>query len=155
MNTANPRLAYRQAAIEAATPLGLVVILYDLAIEDFRKAIAAIGAGDIEARTAALQHALSVLEQLQGRLEFEKGGEAAQQLDRFYSMVRGKILEAQIKCSAAVLEEVMGFMTDLRSAWKQAEQNSAPAAPAITVDNSALLAPNPQPVEASSNTWSA
>ena len=75
MNSANPRLAYRQAAVEAATPIGLVVILYDLAIEDFRKAIVAIGAGDTEARTAALQHALSVLEQLHGRLDFEKGRE--------------------------------------------------------------------------------
>ncbi|SRR5579884_199911 len=155
MNSANPRLAYRQAAVEAATPLGLVVILYDLAIEDFRKGIAAIGAGDVEARTAALQHALSVLEQLQGRLDFEKGGDAAQQLDRFYSMIRGKILEAQIKCSAAVLEGIIGFMADLRSAWKQVEQSSAPAAPAVTVNDSALLPSNPQAVEASSNTWSA
>jgi hypothetical protein len=57
---------------------------------------AAIGAGDIEARTAALQHSLSVLEQLHGQLEFQKGGEVAQQLDRFYSIIRGKILEAQI-----------------------------------------------------------
>jgi flagellar protein FliS len=115
---------------------------------------AAIAAGDIEARTAALQHSLSVLEQLHGQLEFQKGGEVAQQLDRFYSIIRGKILEAQIKCSTAVLEQGMGFMADLRSAWKQVEQSSAPAV-AVTRNDRGLLPLNPQAVQASSNTSSA
>ena len=153
----NPRLAYRQAAVETATPLGLVVILYDLAIEDCRKSIAAINSADVQGRTNAVQHAFQVIEQLQGRLDFEKGGEVAKQLDRFYSMVRGKLLEAQIKCSRQIFEEVIGFLWEMRQTWKQVEEQcageqGAPAAPGPA----AIRVMAPAPTEAQpSGVWSA
>jgi flagellar secretion chaperone FliS len=154
----NPRLAYRQAAVETATPLGLVVILYDLVIEDFAKAIAAIGSGDVEARTAAVHHALSVLEQLQGRLDFEKGGDVARQLDGFYSMIRGKMLEAQMKCSREIFGELMAFISDMRRAWKQIEEHSAApgtCAPESDTQGSGGVVPKLQLQEAGKTTWSA
>lgn len=157
----NPRLAYRQAAVETATPIGLVVILYDLVVEDFAKAIAAIGSGDVEARTAAVHHALSALEQLQGRLDFEKGVDVARQLDHFYSMIRGKLLEAQMKCSREILEELIAFMSDMRRAWKQVEEQSAQSAPHSTSVDKPDPQGNKQPVprgqfeEAGSTSWSA
>jgi len=155
----NPRLAYRQAAVETATPLGLVVILYDLVIEDLAKAVAAIGCGDVEARTAAIHHALSVLEQLQGRLDFEKGGDVARQLDRFYSMIRGKMLEAQMKCSREIFEELAALVSDLRRAWKQVEEQANPqsnSAERVTVSSAGNpVIPEMQSEAAVKSTWSA
>jgi flagellar protein FliS len=121
MNPANPRLAYRQAQVQTATPIGLVVILYDLAIEDLHTAIDALAAGDIEKRSNAIRHCFSVLEQLQGRLDFEKGGDIAQQLNRFYAMMWGRLLEAHIKCSTETLQELLGFMIEMRESWKRVQ----------------------------------
>ncbi len=52
---------YRELAIKAATPVGLIVLLYDMAIESLSHAVREIDAGDIEARTADLNHALTVI----------------------------------------------------------------------------------------------
>jgi flagellar secretion chaperone FliS len=151
----NPRLAYRQAAVETATPLGLVVILYDLALEDFGKASAAIEVGDVEARTAAVHHGLSVLEQLQGRLDFDKGGDVARHLDRFYSMIRGKMLEAQMKCSRDIFQELTTLMMDMRRAWKQVEEQAAPQAPAERTASAQAIVPIVGIEEMAKSTWSA
>jgi flagellar protein FliS len=108
-------------AAQSASPVGLVVILYDLLAIDLREAIAAMRKGDIERRSAELNHAFLVLMQLEGSLEMEKGGEAARNLARFYSHIRAKLLEAQIKQSAEILERQIELILDVRGAWQQAE----------------------------------
>ena len=70
----DPRQVYQDSAVRGATPIELVVLLYDSAIEDMRRALAAMKKGEIEARSAAVGHALMVLQQLQGTLDFERGG---------------------------------------------------------------------------------
>ena len=49
-NPIDPKLMYRESAVRGATPTELVIILYDSAIADLRQAVAAMKAGDIEAR---------------------------------------------------------------------------------------------------------
>ena len=63
------KLSYQQNAVSGATPLQLVVILYDAAIEDMRRALTTMENNDIEARGQAVRHALLVLEQLQGTFD--------------------------------------------------------------------------------------
>ncbi len=46
------RQIYQDSAVRGATPIDLVVLLYDSAIEDMRRALAAMKNGDIEARSA-------------------------------------------------------------------------------------------------------
>ena len=53
----------------------LVICLYEQAIEDLRCAVIALEKGDIEARTRGINHALTVIAQLQGSLDMERGGE--------------------------------------------------------------------------------
>lgn len=97
MNPQNAKSVYREIDIQGATPLQLVVALYDAVLQDIRGAIAAQKHNDIEERTAQVKHCLLALGQLQGRLDFERGGEVAQNLDRFYSTVRGKLWKPRLK----------------------------------------------------------
>jgi flagellar biosynthetic protein FliS len=80
--------AYQEANIRGASQVELVVLMYDMLIEDLRRAIEAISANDIEKRTRETKHAISVLEQLQTCLNMKDGGEAAQYMDRLYSLAR-------------------------------------------------------------------
>jgi len=125
---------YRVTGAAGANQFELVAMLYDVLLDDLRRAIQAIRAGNVEARSFELQHALRVLEQLQGSLNMEQGNEVAANLDRLYSIVRAKILEAQWKVSGGILESQIKLLEPVRDAWKQASQHSRTQVPAnVTV----------------------
>jgi len=123
----DPRNVYREAAAQGQSPVRLVVLLYEQIVTDLRAARAAFAAGDIERRTTEITHALRVLGQLQASLDMDRGGDVAQALDRFYVIVRGRILEAQVRASAQILDEQMQLLLSLREAWVEVEKSSAPA----------------------------
>lgn len=114
--------AYRETGSGGADKLELVVLLYDVLLDDMRRAIQAITNRDIEARTFEIQHALRVLEQLQGTLNMKDGGEPARNLDQLYCWVRGKLLEAQWKVSQPILQSQIELLTPVRDAWQQARR---------------------------------
>jgi flagellar protein FliS len=122
--------AYSETAARGAGQLELVVMLYNLLLDDMRRAIETIHKRDVEARTFEIKHALNVLEQLQGTLNFEEGGEASRNMDRLYSMIRAKLLEAHLKVSEETLQRQIELLTPIRDAWRQVGQPVAdPALP--------------------------
>ena len=120
MNT-DPRFAYRESAACDASPIGRVVLLYEQAIKDLGAAIGALNNHDIEKRTHSLNHALLVIGQLQACLDLERGGEVARNLDRFYSLVQKRLVEAQFRSSAEILHEQMDLLLSVRAAWVEVE----------------------------------
>jgi flagellar protein FliS len=122
MNHTKATKAYREAAIRGASQIGLVVMMYDMIIEDLNRAVDAVRSSEIEKRTAETKHALSVLEQLQGTLNMADGGEAAINMDRLYSITRARLLEANIKNSVTIFKEQVRLFTELKVAWQQAEE---------------------------------
>jgi flagellar protein FliS len=119
---------YREAEIRGANSVECTIMLYDLVVADLRKAIQCLGEGDIEGRTNALVHGLQVLEQLQGSLQMESGGDAAKHLYSFYSLARAKVLEGQLKCRAKLLEEIVGALLQVREMWQGVKQTCQTAA---------------------------
>ena len=115
----DPKRSYQETALRGATPLELVVTLYDTAIQDMRRALTAMRSNDIETRAREIGHALIVLQQLQGTLDFERGGSAARQFEQFYSLVRAKLLEAQIRDSPELLHQQMNYFSEVRDCWVQ------------------------------------
>ncbi|MGA7463645.1 MAG: flagellar export chaperone FliS [Candidatus Korobacteraceae bacterium] len=143
------RQIYQDSAVRGATPLELVVLLYDSAIEDMRRALTAMKKSDIEARASEVGHALMVLQQLQGTLDFERGGSAAKQFEQFYNLVRAKLLEAQMRGSADLMQQQIRYMSEVRDCWAQARRMLEPRPGAVTPAGSA------SPAEGGSNKWSA
>lgn len=124
--SSNPTLSYREASARGASPIGQVVVLYDAILQDFFRALAALQAGKIETRVEEMNHALTVIAHLQGVLDFERGGEAAPQLERFYVVTRGLIVKANFNPKPDTLEELIRLYGGLREAWSQVEQESPP-----------------------------
>ena len=113
--------AYVRSSGEGATPLRMVVLLYDQLVKDLRRAAAKIN--EVEARTLELDHALKVLGQLQGTLDLTQG-EVAANLDRFYSILRANLLRVQVTKSAALLKEQISHLVLLREAWAEVEHSA-------------------------------
>lgn len=116
------RRAYQDNVVRGASPLELVILLFDAAIEDMRVALTAMQGGDIEGRSNHVGHALIILQQLQGTLDFERGAGAARQFEQFYNEVRAKLLEAQIRCSTELMQQQIRNMSEVRTCWVQARR---------------------------------
>ncbi len=123
------RSSYREAAVRGASPVRLVICLYEQAIEDLRLAVIALERGDIEARTRGINHALMVIAQLQGSLDMERGGEVARNLSRFYTLVRSGLTEAQLQQSGRILEQQISQLATVHEAWLEVERVTAGPAP--------------------------
>jgi flagellar biosynthetic protein FliS len=121
MKKSQTELNYLRAAAQNATSAGLVIILYDLLVNDLEQAIAALADRDIERRTAEIKHSFLVLQQLEGSLDMENGGVAARNLAAFYSALRSKIFEAHLKASPEILKQQIEFVLDVRQAWHQVD----------------------------------
>jgi flagellar protein FliS len=121
----NPALEYRKRAVEGASPVGLVVLLYGGAITALMRAISAIEANNIEKRVNELNKVLAILAELQGTLDFEKGGAVAAHLEKYYIVLRAQVLEASIKNSKTILEELVKNVSGVKEAWQQVERDVA------------------------------
>jgi len=130
------RNAYRESAAQGASAVRQIVLLYEQVVEDLRRAVGAIEGNQVEDRTKAINHAMVVVSHLQNALNFEVGGDVARHLERFYNMVRSKLLEAQFRVSKEMLNEQIGFLLDLRDAWIEVDR-------ATTVRPTALHEPAP------------
>ena len=117
---------YSQVSAQGATPIGLIVSLFDQVIRDLRRAVEALDRKDIERRTSFLNHAHLVIAELQNVLDYERGGEPATRFENFYRVTRGMLLKAQIQASRAQLLEVIDLYAGMRQAWHKASQKIEP-----------------------------
>jgi flagellin-specific chaperone FliS len=140
----NPRLTYRESAVAGASPVRQVILLYEQAIEDLRRALAAcsasqatgqlagqaasqstlqISARQIEDRTRHINHANLILGYLQSSLDHERGGTVAVHLDRFYNQVRAGLVEAQYRQSPDAIERQISLLVEVHEAWCEVERS--------------------------------
>jgi len=108
--------------VRGASPVRLVICLYEQAIEDLRRASAAHNRGHIEERTRHINHAILVLGHLQSSLDMDQGGQVAANLERFYNQVRNGLIEAQRRQSAAALENQITLLMVVYEAWCEVER---------------------------------
>lgn len=125
----HPALSYQQAEVRGASPIGQVVSLFDTILRDFRRALAALKAGKIEARVNELNHAITVIAYLQSTLDHDRGGAAAKRFDQLYKVTIGMIVAANAKATPEALEGLIDMYTQLRQAWQKAEQKLSASDP--------------------------
>jgi flagellar secretion chaperone FliS len=119
MSLSTTELSYRRSAIEGASPIGLMIALFDTLAGDFRRAALAIRKNDIETRCRELNHAALVLGQLENWLDLNNGGDSAHTLVRFYAYLRSKMTHAAASKSASLLDSQIEMILHVRSAWQQ------------------------------------
>jgi flagellar protein FliS len=117
--TMTRELSYRRSAIAGASPIGLMIALFDTLAGDLRRAANALRKNDIESRCRELNHAALVIGQLESWIDLKAAGESAQSLSRFYAYLRAKMLEASATKSAALLDAQIEMILHVRSAWQQ------------------------------------
>jgi len=117
----DPASIYRRRAVEGSSPISLIVLLYQTAIQSLQRAIAALETGNIEARTTELNRAFGVVAELKAVLDYERGGQVAQQFARFYRITESRMLDASFRQDPAPLRELLEPWTQVLDAWRQAD----------------------------------
>ena len=125
MPTGNQAQRYQETEIRTASPIELVVLLYDAAISSLQKAQEHIAARNIEARTRCLNKAAAVITELQANLNFQAGGTIAPSLDRLYQYMKNSIVHANLRQETGPLVESVRLLTNLRSAWIEIARTEA------------------------------
>jgi flagellar protein FliS len=103
--------------VETASPARLIVMLYDGAIRFINEAAYAMQQRDYETQNTKLQRAQKILAELISSLDFDKGGEIAENLFRLYTYMYNQLVEANINDSRDRLEHVVHLLSELREAW--------------------------------------
>ncbi len=115
--------AYKTANVETADKGKLIIICYDVAIKHGNVAV------EMESPNANLEqwikHVYKVqdaISELISALNMD-AGEVATNLYRLYEYMLHRLTQAVVKVEIEPVREVVGYMMDLRSAWKVAIQN--------------------------------
>lgn len=115
---------YETQKVMAASPMELIVILYDHAIRSLSKALQAMEIQDEPERVQALNNHLlraqDFIAELACSLDVERGGEMAWQLNRLYEFMLRQLSEANNAPSRESIESVHQLLTELRDGWTQA-----------------------------------
>lgn len=120
--------AYYQTHVQSRSPLELVVMLYDGALRFLQTAADAMDRGDMPTKGVALSKALAILAELQNTLNLQDGGEVAAELDRLYTHMNERLVEANVHRSSAPIHDVIRLLTTLREAWNQIAVGAVTAA---------------------------
>ncbi len=148
----NAAFAYLQTQVTTNNQGEILVMLYDGAIKFLSSAKERIAAKDPAGKGILISKAMDVLNELDSTLNMEKGGELAKNLHSLYDFCNRRLLMANLKQSAEIVDEVLKVLTGLRGAYAQILDNpeaqaAAEEAGRKAAQQSARTQSAPAPVE--------
>lgn len=116
---------YQENAVLAATPVELVVMVYDACINSLNRAEQAFsveGPERIEQIGNHLLRAQNAITELSMSLDMEKGADIADDLSRLYDFMTNHLIDANVNKNLQGVLDVRQMMMDLRDTWNQVAQ---------------------------------
>ncbi len=110
---------YRRQSISTASPLDLVVAVYDGAIQRCHSAKQAMESGDLDDQHRHLIRAQQFVSELIASLEMQKGGQVSQNLFSLYAYCLNQLTEANVSDDPKGIDNCLRVLTELRDAWRQ------------------------------------
>ncbi|MBS97805.1 MAG: flagellar export chaperone FliS [Oceanospirillaceae bacterium] len=104
-------------AVENATPHELVSMMFKGALEALAKAKGAIERNDIQLRTQQINKTTEIIVNLKGTLNFEQGGEIAENLDALYDYMIRTLMQANRENSGEKVAEVAELLSEIFQGW--------------------------------------
>ncbi len=103
----------------STTPLDLIILLHEGAIEALQKAVYYINKGDGSQKVEHFSRTMAIVEQLLTSLDLREGGDAAFHLQRVYAYILKELARANIMDSARMVMHIQDMLKELKRAWRQ------------------------------------
>lgn len=125
--------AYAKVGVETgvltASPHKLIAMLFEGAEAAIGAAIQQMKDNNVAAKGASISKAILIIDNgLCASLDAKAGGEIAANLDALYKYMVARLLQANLKNSPEMLDEVRNLLADLRGAWAAIGTSAQPAA---------------------------
>jgi flagellar secretion chaperone FliS len=114
--------AYRQNAVIGASPVQLVVMLYDGALRFMEEGKKAMLERDHDTQNTKFQRAQNIVMELISTLDIRNGGEIATNLLSLYTFVLNELTEGNIYDRTENIDNAIRTMGELRDGWAQIER---------------------------------
>ncbi len=117
---------YKQTAVKTANRGQLLLMLYEKAIENVKKASVAVDAKDLAGKGTSIGKAHDIVNELMNTLDFNVGGDIARDLERLYHFMTELLVKANIEGSKnptaakEALNTVRKLLETLLDGWRGA-----------------------------------
>lgn len=111
---------YKNTAIKTANRGQLLIMLYEAAIKNVKKATLALEEKNHAQKGTAIGKAHDIINELSNTLDFEVGGDIARNLERLYNFMTEQLVKANIENNKEPLIAVQKLLETLLSAWREA-----------------------------------
>ena len=108
---------YNNSKVLTASPGELTLMLYEGAIKFCNIAIVGVEQKDIEKAHIHITKVERIIDYLRQTLDMQYP--VAQDFDRIYAYLSQRLVEANVKKDAEILEEVNGHLRSVRDTWKE------------------------------------
>ena len=114
------RSVERHSMAESENPHAMISVLFDELLRQMDKFRANLvgEAADLEVRNECYARSLAILHALQSCLDFEKGGEVAENLFRLYEFARQQLLTSFRSGTPERISIAIQSLAEIRDAWK-------------------------------------
>ena len=111
----------RNALVETDDPHQLVLVMFDALIKSIELYVDNIDVSkaDLDLRSKHFSRSLTIIYSLQSSLDFEKGGEIAENLFQTYEFARQMIIGSIKDMDAVGPTRALALLADIREAWAQ------------------------------------
>lgn len=113
---------YQQNSIMTATPEELTLMLYNGCIKGIRLAKIGLEDKDYEKANLYMCKAQAIIRELRATLDMKY--DIAKNLYDLYTYFLDRLIEANVKKEAKILDEVEQFVSDLRDTWAEAMKDA-------------------------------
>ena len=113
----NAALAYKNNAIATASPGDLTLLLYEGAIKFCNIGLMALEKKDYDKAHTNLVKAQNIIIEFRATLNFDYP--VAKDFDVAYDCIYERLLQANIRKDAVLLEEALTFIRQMRDTWKE------------------------------------
>jgi len=103
--------------VEAATPHRLIQLMMERALAKIGVARGHMKRKEIVEKGTNIGDAISIISGLQASLNHKTDTNMSQSFDELYSYMMRRLLEANLRDDATILDEVSGLLQELKEAW--------------------------------------
>ncbi|MGE6487485.1 flagellar export chaperone FliS [Paenisporosarcina sp. NPDC076898] len=120
MSVINPYQAYQQNSVMTASPQELTLMLYNGCLKFIRLSKKAMAEKNYEVKNTNIIKAQNIVQEL--RITLNQDIEISNNMAQLYEYMYTRLIDANMKNNLESLEEVEGYIVELRDTWKQVMQ---------------------------------
>jgi flagellar secretion chaperone FliS len=117
---------YQKGAVNGASPVQLVIMLYDGALRFMEAGKHAMQTKELEKQNVSLQRAQKIVMELMACLDMHNGGDIAKNLLGLYTYALEQLVDANLKDDPAGIDRTIRIFSELRESWVEIEKTVRP-----------------------------